>query len=101
MISYGRLLVSFADRLASNAAVTNLRNLLPPCAPSQAVMTSSVFVHDINAPVPLSEFFLPMRPELRFSQYQNCIEREELRWVDWWPDVPSPGNLSLLAGARG
>ena len=66
----------------------------------QAVMTSSVFVHDIQAPVKLSEFFLPMRTELRFPQYQDCLEREELRWVDWWPDVPAPGNLSLLAGTR-
>ena len=63
-------------------------------------MTSSVFVHDINAPAPLSEFFLPLRPELRFPQYQKCLE-SELRWVDWWPGSPSKGNLSLLAGAHG
>ena len=61
-----------------------------------------MFVHDINSPVPLSEFFLPLRPELRFPQYQDCIDREEeLRSKDWWPDGGKLGNLSLLAGARG
>ncbi len=28
-------------------------------------MTSSVFVHDIQAPAPLEEFFLPLRDEVR------------------------------------
>jgi len=28
-------------------------------------MTSSVFVHDIQAPAPLEEFFLPLRNEVR------------------------------------
>ena len=33
--------------------------------PVQAVMTSSVFVHDIQAPAPLEEFFVPLRDEVR------------------------------------
>ena len=64
-------------------------------------MTSSVFVHDIRSPVPVDEFFLPMRDELRFPQYQDCLEREGFRAVEYWPPNPrAPGNTSLMAGAR-
>ena len=30
-------------------------------------MTGSIFVHDIQAPAPLEEFFLPLRDEARGS----------------------------------
>ena len=63
-------------------------------------MTSSVFVHDIRSPVPVDEFFLPMRDELRFPQYQDCLEREEFRAKEYWLPNSSPGNLSLMAGAQ-
>ena len=63
-------------------------------------MTSSVFVHDIRSPVPVSEFLLPMRDELRFPQYQNFLERKDFRVKEYWPPTPNPGNLSLMAGAR-
>ena len=45
------------------ASVTSRSHLL--LYGQQAVMTSSIFVHDIQAPAPLEEFFLPLRDEVR------------------------------------
>ena len=33
-------------------------------AARQAVMTSSIFVHDVQAPAPLEDFFQPLREEV-------------------------------------
>ena len=38
----------------------------------QAVMTNSIFVHDIEVPVPLEEFFVPIRDEVRHVAYRNA-----------------------------